>query len=97
MKLPISAAAVAFSLSFAFAAQAQDGAALATSKGCGACHAVDQKKVGPSYKDIAAKYAAQANAEPTISTKLKNGQGHMKVAATDAEVKSMVNYILAQK
>jgi malate dehydrogenase (oxaloacetate-decarboxylating) len=31
--------------------------ALASSKNCMACHAVDKKLVGPSYKDIAAKYA----------------------------------------
>ena len=28
---------------------------LATAKNCMACHAVDKKLVGPSYKDIAAK------------------------------------------
>ncbi len=36
-----------------------DGAAataLAQKSACMACHAVDRKMVGPSYKDIAAKY-----------------------------------------
>jgi len=31
---------------------------LAKQKNCLACHAVDKKLVGPSYKDIAAKYKA---------------------------------------
>ena len=31
--------------------------ALATSKNCMACHALDRKLVGPSYKEVAAKYA----------------------------------------
>ncbi len=35
----------------------QDGAQLAQSKGCMICHAVDQTKMGPNFKDIAAKYA----------------------------------------
>ena len=32
---------------------------LAKEKNCLACHAVASKLVGPSYKDIAAKYAAE--------------------------------------
>ena len=34
---------------------AQSGADVVKAKGCLGCHAVDQKKVGPSFKDIAAK------------------------------------------
>jgi len=76
-------------------AQAQDGAALATSKGCTNCHAVDQKKVGPAFKDIAAKYAGNADAESTLIAKLKDGKGHMKIAASDADLKTVVDYVLA--
>jgi cytochrome c len=36
--------------------------ALATAKNCMACHAVDKKLVGPSYKDVAAKYAGDKTA-----------------------------------
>ncbi len=35
---------------------------LAQQKTCMACHAVDRKLVGPSYKDVAAKYASQKDA-----------------------------------
>ena len=35
---------------------------LAQKKNCMACHAVDKKVIGPSYKEVAAKYAGQADA-----------------------------------
>jgi len=72
---------------------AQSGADVVKTKGCLTCHAVDQKKVGPSFKDIAAKKgdaAAQA-------AKLKEGKGHPKVAASDAEIKAAIEYINSQK
>ena len=72
---------------------AQSGADVVKAKGCLGCHAVDQKKVGPSFKDIAAKKgdaAAQA-------AKLKDGKGHPKVAASDAELKAAIEYVNSQK
>ena len=47
--------------------------ALATSKNCLACHAVDKKLVGPSYKDVAKKYAGQKDAEEKLATKIMKG------------------------
>ncbi len=38
-------------------ATAQADQALATKNNCMACHAVDKKLVGPSYRDVAQKYA----------------------------------------
>ena len=64
------------------AAFAQSGADVVKSKGCLNCHAVDTKKMGPSFKDIAAK--------------LKDGKGHPKVAASDADIKAAVGYVLSQ-
>jgi cytochrome c len=78
-------------------AQAQDGGALATSKGCTNCHALDQKKIGPSFKDIATKYAGNANAGPTLIAKLKEGKGHPKFAGTDADLKSVIEYVLSTR
>ena len=69
------------------------GADVAKAKGCMNCHAVDQKKVGPSFKDIAAKKGDQA----AQVAKLKEGKGHPKVAASDAELKAAVEYVNAQK
>ena len=72
---------------------AQSGADVVKAKGCLNCHAVDQKKVGPSFKDIAAK-KGDAGA---MAAKLKDGKGHPKVAASDAEIKAAVDYVLSQK
>ena len=44
--------------------------ALAKSSGCMNCHAMDTKKMGPSFKDIAAKYKGKADAEATIVANL---------------------------
>jgi cytochrome c len=48
-------------------------AALATSKNCMACHAMDKKLVGPSYKDVAAKYAGQKDAADKLAVKIMKG------------------------
>ena len=50
---------ITLAMTLSVAAPAMADLALATSKNCMACHAVDKKMVGPSYKDVAAKYAGQ--------------------------------------
>jgi|EP00611_Tribonema_gayanum_P018111 cytochrome c len=47
--------------------------ALAKSKNCMACHAVDKKLVGPSYKDVAKKYAGDAKAVDALASKIIKG------------------------
>jgi len=69
---------------------------LAKKNGCTNCHAVDAKKVGPSFKDIAAKNKGNADAEKTITAKLKEGKGHPAVKASDADLGTMVKFVLAQ-
>ena len=63
-------------------------------KGCLGCHDVDKKKVGPSLKDIAARRKGQ---EAELVAKLKEGTGHPKIAASDAELKALVQAVLATK
>jgi cytochrome c len=46
---------------------------LAKKSGCLACHAIDRKVIGPSYKSIAAKYKGDAGAEARLMEKLKKG------------------------
>ncbi|MDA8520033.1 c-type cytochrome [Acidovorax sp. NCPPB 4044] len=60
-------------LAFATATPAFADQALATSKNCMACHAVDKKLVGPSYKDVAAKYAGQKDAVDKLAAKIMKG------------------------
>jgi len=42
---------------------------------CQSCHAVDRKLVGPAFKDVAAKYKGDAQAEAKLLEKLKKGGG----------------------
>jgi cytochrome c len=87
---------VAAGMLVAGAAGAQSGADLAKSKNCMGCHDMATKKVGPSFKDIAAKYKGNKEAEGKLVTALKEGKGHpSKVAATDAELKTLVQYVLS--
>lgn len=55
------------------AAPAFANADLAKSKNCLACHAIDKKLVGPSYKDISAKYKGQDGAVAMLVTKIQKG------------------------
>ena len=73
--------------------QAQEAAA--KSAGCMNCHAVDTKKVGPAFKDVAKKYKGQADAADKIAAALKSGKGHPAVKASDAEIKGIVSWVLA--
>lgn len=46
---------------------------LAKAKNCMACHALDKKLVGPSYKDVAAKYASDKDAAGKLAKKIREG------------------------
>jgi cytochrome c len=54
-------------------ALAADEMELAKSKNCLACHSVDNKIVGPAYKDVAAKYAGQKDAAAKLADKIQKG------------------------
>jgi len=78
---------------------------LAKTKNCMACHAVGTKLVGPSYKDVAAKYAGQKDAEDKLVNKvIKGGSGVWGAIpmppnpqVTQAEAKTLVKWILSTK
>ena len=55
------------------AANAQADADLAKNSGCLNCHTVETKLVGPSLKEIAAKYAGQDDASDYLAGQIKNG------------------------
>ncbi|HEU4645179.1 MAG TPA: c-type cytochrome [Burkholderiales bacterium] len=77
--------------------RAQSGAEVLKAKGCLNCHAMDKKKVGPAFKDLAAKYKGDQQAPKALVAKLKSGQGHPKIAASDAELDAAVKQVLATK
>lgn len=49
------------------------GMALAQESGCMACHQVDQKRLGPSWNDVSAKYKDQDGAQATLEEWIKTG------------------------
>ena len=69
---------------------------LAKKDGCTtACHATDQKKVGPAFKDVAARNKGKAGAEATLVAKIKGGKQHPPVKASDDDLKKIVKWVLA--
>lgn len=88
--------AVLAAVGMSMAGVAQASADLAQKAGCNTCHAVDTKKMGPSFKDIAKKYKGNAAAEADIVARLKAGKGHPAVKASDDDTKAIVKWVLAQ-
>jgi cytochrome c len=79
--------------------------ALATSKNCMACHAIDKKMVGPAFKDVAKKYAGDKSAVDKLAAKvIKGGAGvwgpvpmPANPQVNDAEAHKLVAWVLSQK
>lgn len=77
--------------------------ALAQSKNCLSCHAVDKKLVGPSYKEVAAKYKGDKSAADKLATKIQKGGagvwGPVPMPANpqvnDAEAKKLAAWVLS--
>ena len=92
-------------LSALASSSAMANADLAKAKNCMACHAVATKVLGPAFKDVAAKYAGQKDAEDKLVSKvLKGGAGAwgtMPMPAnpqvSDAEARILVKWVMAQK
>lgn len=78
---------------------------LAQSSNCLACHNVDQKLVGPSFKEIAAKYSGDATAVETLVDKVKNGGGGVwgqipmppNPGISDDDAKALVEWVLSMQ
>lgn len=91
-------------LAFAGQVRADAGADLAKTKNCLSCHAVDKKVVGPSYKDVAAKYKGDKAAADKLAAKIKAGGsgvwGPVPMPpnnVTEAEAKTLATWVLSQK
>ena len=78
---------------------------LAKQKACLACHQVDKKLVGPAYKDIAAKYKTDKDAEKKLAAKIRAGGtgvwGQIPMPAnpsvSEAEALTLAKWVLAMK
>ena len=79
-------------------------AELAKQKNCLACHAVDKKLVGPSYKDVAAKYKGDKDAVAKLAKKIREGGvgvwGQVPMPANpqvnEQEAMSLAKWVLSQ-
>ena len=86
-------------------AQAADGEAIVKKARCVACHAVDQKRVGPAYKEVAAKYKGDKTAPGKLFEKVRAGGSgnwgtvpmlpHPADKISDDDLKAAVQWILA--
>jgi cytochrome c len=83
----------------------QKGLELIAKSDCLTCHKVGEKLIGPSYKEVAAKYESnEENIDLLAGKIIKGGQGvwgqipmtaHPQISEADA--KQMVKYILLLK
>ncbi len=97
------AASLAFAVFFATSGQANE--TLARKSDCLGCHAVAAKLVGPSFRDVAAKYAGQPDAVEQVSTSIRSGgvgkwgeipmPPHAKLSPAD--VKKLAVWVLNSK
>lgn len=86
-------------------ALAQNAQQLLKDKACLACHNVDNKVVGPSYKDVAKKYAGRKDAAGYLSKKIREGSNGVwgqvpmppNTTVSDAEAQTLAKYILSLK
>jgi cytochrome c len=97
--------AALFAFSVLAAGNATASEKLAQSSGCMTCHTVERKVIGPSYKEIAAKYRNDKSAEANMVKKVKSGgsgvwgptpmppNAHVK----EDDIKAIVAWILALK
>ncbi len=81
-----------------------DGAALARKSGCMACHAVGSKMVGPSFREIAAKYKGDKEAAAKLAQKVRSGGSGSfgstpmlpaPASVSDEDIKTIVAWILS--
>ncbi len=103
MKYLLAASAATLGLLLSGTVQADEK--LAQANGCMTCHQIDKKILGPSFKDIAAKYKGDKAAEATLAKKVKDGgkgvwgemvmppNAHVK----DPDIAAINKWILAQK
>ena len=100
----IATAACALLSAPAVSVAATDATPLAAKYNCTACHSADRKIVGPSYNEVAAKYAGDSSAAAKLEQKVKNGGSGVWGAipmppnnVPDADLKTLVEWILATK
>ncbi len=85
-------------------APVKDMQAFAQQKGCFACHDINNKKVGPAFKEVAKRFAGQPGIEEELAKRIKNGGvgtwGQVPMPPqniTDQEAKDLAKWVLSLK
>lgn len=86
-----------------YAGQALADADLFKKMNCMACHAVDQKRLGPSLKEVAARYKGDAAAAQMLAGKIRAGGagawGQLPMPpqpqVSEADAKALAAYVLS--
>jgi len=95
MKSILIASVVSFGLLAGGSAMASEQ--LFKDAGCAKCHDMTKKKMGSTIKEVAAKYKGKAGAADQIVANLKaEKDDHPKPKASDADLKAIVGWMLAQ-
>lgn len=79
--------------------------ALAKARNCLTCHTIEKKVVGPSYQDVARKYAGQKDAVDKLAAKIVRGGAGVwgpvpmpvNKQVTDDEAKRLAAWVLTLK
>src|SRR5262245_18905881 len=71
---------------------------------CSGCHALDKRVVGPSFREVAKRYAGDAGAAARLAAKVrKGGQGAWgpapmpPSAIPDGDLAAVIGWVLSQK
>ena len=84
---------------------AEDVKELVQASGCLSCHSVDEKIVGPAFKDVVAKYSRDPDAIANITQSIKNGSrgkwGRMPMPAhaslSSEDLKTLATWVMTRK
>lgn len=97
-------AALLISVAQAQGLDAKKASELMAKAGCNACHQMEKKVLGPSYKDVATKYKANAKTAELLAKKVREGGNgvwgpipmppHPKEKITDEDLKQMIAWIM---
>lgn len=88
--------AVALFQSAAYAADAKLAQAELKEHGCMNCHEMDKKKVGPAFKEVAAKFKGKQAEDAMASMKGKPVHKAVLQKAADPSLKAILEWVLTQ-
>jgi len=77
--------------------------ALAMSKNCMSCHAVEGKRLGPSFKDVATRYKDDKGAAELLANKIRKGGSGVwgaipmpaNMQVSEADAKKLAAWVLS--